>query len=133
MDLRDNRRWGSLSIPHILAPNLGFTATTYSATIGQNMVAEFWHKLPRTFTTLEVLVIEARFGKHDVIIMGLYRPPKVAGMDYYLRLENYLNEIITWAMTKKQFVIITGDLNLNRLKPDEREGKIPCDLEEYTT
>ena len=39
-------------------------------------------KLPRTFTTLEALVIESKFGKHDVVIMGLYRPPKAAGMDY---------------------------------------------------
>lgn len=33
-------------------------------------------------------------------------------------------------MSKKQFVIITGDLNLNRLKPDKREGKILRDLED---
>lgn len=33
-------------------------------------------------------------------------------------------------MLKKQFVIITGDLNLNRLKPDKREGKILRDLED---
>ena len=33
-------------------------------------------KLPRTFTTLEALVIESKFGKHDVVIMGLYKPPE---------------------------------------------------------
>ena len=87
-------------------------------------------KLPRTFTTLEALVIESKFGKHDVVIMGLYKPPKAAGMDYYLRLENDLNDIVTWATSQKQFVIITEDLNLNRLKPDEREGKIQRDLED---
>lgn len=87
-------------------------------------------KLPRTFTTLEALVIESKFGKHNVVIMGLYRPPKAAGMDYYLRLENDLNDIVTWATSQKQFVIMTGDLNLNRLKPDKREGKILRDLED---
>lgn len=71
-----------------------------------------------------------RSAKHDVVIMELYRPPKAAGMDYYLRLENDLNNIVTWATSQKQFVIITGDLNLNRLKPDEREGKIQGDLED---
>ena len=40
-------------------------------------------KLPRTFTTLEALVIESKFGKHYVVIEGLYRPRKAAGMDYY--------------------------------------------------
>ena len=87
-------------------------------------------KLPRTFTTLEALVIESKFGKHDVVIMGLYRPPKATGMDYYLRLENDLTDIVTWAMSQKQVVIITGDLNLNRLKPEEREDKILRDLED---
>ena len=87
-------------------------------------------KLSRTFTTLEALVIESKFGKHDEVIMGLYRPPKAAGMDYYFRLENDLNDIVTWATSQKQFVIITGDLNLNRLKPDEIEGKIQHDLED---
>ena len=51
-------------------------------------------------------------------------------MDYYFRLENDLNHIVTWATSQKQFVIITGDLNLNRLKTDEREGKIQRDLED---
>ena len=41
-------------------------------------------KLPRTFTTLEALIIESKFGKHYVVIEGLYRPRKAAGMDYYL-------------------------------------------------
>ena len=53
-------------------------------------------------------------------------------MDYYLRLENDLNDIVTWATSQKQFVIITGDLNLNRLKPDKREGKILRDLEDIS-
>ena len=51
-------------------------------------------------------------------------------MDYYFRLENDLNHIVTWATSQKQFVIITGDLNLNRLKTDKREGKIVRDLED---
>lgn len=33
-------------------------------------------------------------------------------------------------MSQKQFVIITEDLNLNRLKSHEREGKILYDLED---
>ena len=54
-------------------------------------------------------------------------------MDYYFRLENDLNHIVTWATSQKQFVIITGDLNLNRLKTDEREGKICVIWRIYTS
>ena len=63
-------------------------------------------------------------------MFGVYRPPKALGPDYYIRLEDELNELCTWASLQKQFVIITGDLNLNRQRPDQRQGKILCDLEE---
>jgi len=35
-----------------------------------------------------------------------------------------------WASLKKQAIVITGDLNMHRLRPDRREGKILLDLEE---
>ena len=38
--------------------------------------------------------------------------------------------IVSWASLQKQFILITGDLNLDRFKPEEREGKILRDLEE---
>lgn len=87
-------------------------------------------KLPRSFSTIEVLAIEATLGRQKAIMFGVHRPPKASGPDYYIRLEDELNELCTWASLQKQFVIITGDLNLNRLRPDQREGKILCDLEE---
>ena len=31
---------------------------------------------------------------------------------------------------ERQFIIITGDLSLNKLRPGEKKGKILCDLEE---
>ena len=39
-------------------------------------------------------------------------------------------DICMWASLKKQAIVITGDLNLDRLRPDRREGKILLDLEE---
>ena len=42
-----------------------------------------------------------------------------------IELEEELNEICHWSSLEKQFIIITGDLNLgNRLKPESREGKV---------
>ena len=35
-----------------------------------------------------------------------------------------------WASTSRQHVIIIGDLNLDRLRPDKREGKMLMDLED---
>ena len=61
-------------------------------------------KLPRKFGTIEPLVIQSTFGRHDAIVMGLYRTPKALGVDYYVRLENELNDIITWASLQKQLV-----------------------------
>ena len=34
-----------------------------------------------------------------------------------------------WASFQKQTVVLVGDLNMDRLKPAEREGKILIDLE----
>ena len=47
-----------------------------------------------------------------------------------MRVEKDLHDLISWASLQKQFIIITGDLNLDRLKPDLREGKILHDIEE---
>ncbi|CAB4039115.1 RNA-directed DNA polymerase from transposon X-element [Paramuricea clavata] len=85
-------------------------------------------KLPRKFSTFEALAVQSKFGRHEVIVLGLYRPPKASGNNYYLRLENDLNDIITWASLQKQFLVITGDLNMDKLKPEEKEGKILCDI-----
>ena len=81
-------------------------------------------KLPRIYKTIEPLVIKSKFGRHDVVVVGLDRPPKAVGESYYIRLEEELNEICHWSSLEKQFITITGDLNLNR------EGKVLCDLEE---
>lgn len=84
----------------------------------------------RKFSTIEPLIVEAKFGKHDVVVVGIYRPPKSIGEQYYLRLEEELNDICTFAQLQKQFVIVLGDLNLDRLRPERREGKILLDLED---
>lgn len=41
-----------------------------------------------------------------------------------------LNSFFSWISRQKQFIIKMGDLNLDRLLPDQREGKILFDLEE---
>ena len=71
-------------------------------------------KLPRNF---EALALESKFGRHDAIVLGIYRPPKAVGKDYYNRLESDLNDIISWESLQRQLIVGTGDLNMDRLKP----------------
>lgn len=85
-------------------------------------------KLPRNNKTIESLAIQSSFGGKHVIVLGLYRSPKVVGKDYYLRLKEELNNICSWATLQRQSTNIMGDLNLNRLRPDQREGKILHEL-----
>ena len=86
--------------------------------------------LPRKFTTIEPLAIQSKFGRHDALIVGIYRPPKPIGNNYHVTLENELHDLTSWASVQKPLLVITGDLNLDRLRPLSREGKILCDLED---
>ena len=87
-------------------------------------------KQPKVFKTIEVLPIQSKFGGKDVIVMGIYRSPKANGKNYYEALEKELHEICSWISLQRQFFIIMGDLNLNKLRPGDKEGKILGDLEE---
>ena len=80
--------------------------------------------LPRKFIMIEALVIQSKFGRHDVVIVGIYRPPKPTGNNYCHPCKR------SWASVQKSLLVITGDLNLDRLRPLLREGKILCDLED---
>ena len=60
----------------------------------------------------------------------MYIPPKVAGKDYFSKLEDELNSLCMWAELQKQTVILMGDLNLNRMDTNKREGKLLIYLEE---
>ena len=85
---------------------------------------------PRKYDTFESLVIESKFGNYDVTLLGLYRPPKAVSGEYAAKPENDLHDILAWATLQTNFVVITGDLDLDRLKPHLREGKVLCDVED---
>ena len=42
---------------------------------------------------------------------------------------NELSHVCTWASLQSNPVVVIGDLNLERLRPDKPEGKILLDLE----
>lgn len=37
--------------------------------------------------------------------------------------------VAIWASLSRNFVVVTGGLNLNRLRPEKPKGKLPLDLE----
>ena len=70
---------------------------------GGGLMAYFSSVLPskrlkqsKVFKTIEVLPIQSKFGGKDVIVMGIYRSPKVNGKNYYETLEKELHEICSW-------------------------------------
>eukprot|EP00794_Sanderia_malayensis_P003961 gene3961-4511_t len=87
-------------------------------------------KPPKKYITIEVLAVQTKIEGENVLIVGMYRPPKISGSNYYEQLENELNELLTWASMQCSNIIIGGDLNLDKSKPGSREGKLLVDLEE---
>ena len=67
-----------------------------------------------------------KINNKDLLSTGAYRPPKVTGK----ALEGELNSLFMWAEMPKQTLVLMGDLNLNRLDTNKREGKIMKDLED---
>jgi len=104
---------------------------------GGGIIAYFSSKLPtkrlklnRKYNTFETLVVQSKLGRYESIVIGIYRPPKCVEKDYYIKLEEDLNDIISWASLQTELVVVTGDLNLNRLNTESREGKILKDVED---
>ena len=73
------------------------------------------------YKMLEIISIEVRINSKDILLMGIYRPPKQSGN---LSYSHYLESL------KYQTHILIGDLNLDRTRPERRESKLLTDLEE---
>ena len=52
------------------------------------------------------------------------------GPNHHADLEDGLYNIFSWVISHSQTVIAMGDLNLDRLKPDQKEGKLLKDMED---
>ena len=83
----------------------------------------------KNYKTLELIALEIKTDANNMIIIGIYRPPRNLCSDYQLLLENELSQVCNWASLQSNSVVIIGDLNLDRLRPDKREGKLLQDLE----
>ncbi|EDO29916.1 predicted protein [Nematostella vectensis] len=86
-------------------------------------------KINKNYKTVETLAFEIKTNKGNMVILGIYRPPTLLCGNYRLELENELSELCNWASLQANFVVVLGDLNLDRLKPEKPEGKLLLDLE----
>ena len=86
-------------------------------------------KPTKNYKTLELIALGIKRDASNMIIIGIYRPPRNLCGDYQLLLENELSQVCNWASLQSNSVVIIGDLNLDRLSPDKREGKLLLDLE----
>jgi len=82
-----------------------------------------------SLSILELIALEIKTVFGNIIILGIYRPPRSVCGDYRLLLENELSHICNWASLQSNSAVVIGDLNLDRLRPDKPEGKILLDLE----
>ena len=100
------------------------------ALISQSLVrTQLKPQADKTFKTLEIIAFEIKTDVDNMVIVGIYRPPRALCGEYRKLLESELSHVCNWASLNRNFVVVTGDLNLNRLRPDKPEGKLLLDLE----
>ena len=58
------------------------------------------------YKTIEILAIQTTIEREETLLLGLYRPPKATGKDYLSRLEEELNEKVTWATMQSKVVVL---------------------------
>lgn len=85
--------------------------------------------LDKNFKTLETIAFQVKTETGNMVIIGIYRPPRALCGEYQLLLESELSEVCNWASLQSNFVVVIGDLNLDRMRPDKSEGKLLLDLE----
>jgi len=83
----------------------------------------------RTYKCIEAIALEITVGRKEMIMIGMYRPPRALTGNYQLALEDELSHIFNWTYLQRGIVAVIGDLNLDRLRPNRSEGKLLIDLE----
>lgn len=94
-----------------------------------SLLSEKRLKRDKHYKTHELIALEIKTVFRNIIILGIYCLPRSVSGDYWLLLENELSHICNWASLQRNSVVVIGDLNLDRLRPDKPEWKILLDLE----
>ena len=86
-------------------------------------------KPDKNLKTLEIIALEIKTDTDNMVIVGIYRPPRALCGEYQTLLESEVSHVCNWANLNSNLVVVAGDLNLNRLRPEKPEGKLRLDLE----
>ena len=86
-------------------------------------------KFDRRYKTIEIMALQIALKTKNLILLAIYRPPKKVTANHQLLLEEELSHISNWAAHQQPFIVIIGDLNLNRLNPYSAEGETLLNLE----
>lgn len=70
--------------------------------------------------TLEVFGVEVETKNNNVLIIGICKPQKAIGENYYNKLMHELHALSITTQIK-QTVTMTGNLNLDRINTNRRE------------
>ena len=88
-----------------------------------------YSKIDKDCKTLEVIALDVNTETGNMVIIGVYRPPRALCGEYQFLLKKELSEICNWASLKSTHVVVIGEMNLDRMRPDKSEGKLLLDLE----
>ena len=69
----------------------------------------------RNYKTIEPVLLKIMLRTKNVILAGLYRPPKSLTGVYQQQLEDELNNMCNWLSLHGQMVLLIGDLNFESL------------------
>lgn len=83
----------------------------------------------KNYKPLELIALKITTDTNNMVIIGIYRPPRNLCGDYLYLLENELSHVCNWGSLQSNSVVIIGDMNLDRVRPEKREGKLLLDLE----
>lgn len=72
-------------------------------------------KFDRTYKCIEAIALEIKVGRKEMIMIGMYRPPRALIANYQLTLEDELSHICNWASLQNGMVAVIGDLNLDQV------------------
>ena len=65
-------------------------------------------KVPRSYKTIESLVLDVELKGRHAIVAGLYRPPKSLVSTYQLQLEEDINHFCNWALLQGHAFVLLG-------------------------
>ena len=63
----------------------------------------------RSYDKFEVLACNIELPGDKLMVLGLYRPPKIMGKDHFLKVEKEINDFVGWAAMQENKLVVVGN------------------------